>query len=321
VLAKPQTPEAGRGRGTSRAHSVAVVRTLSTLLEGGTFFEGARWHDGRWWASDFYANRVVAVTPDGEASDELQVEQPSGLGWLPDGSLLAVSMTGHAVWRRSPDGEVSLHADLSPYSRGEANDMVVDGTGRAYVGSYGYDLMAGEEPAEATLIRVEPDGTIHAAAEGLQFPNGTVLTPDGGTLIVAETIAARLTAFSVAGDGSLSDRRVYAQIAPSPELAPMDTMLPKVGYAPDGITLDAEGCVWAGDSLHRRCARIAPGGEILEEIAAPDDLAIYGCMLGGDDGRTLLMCAAPDWREERPEGELASVLLTTSVEVPHAGLP
>src|SRR5258708_29065835 len=119
------------------------MRTLSKLLEGGTFLEGARWHDGRWWASDFYAGRVVALTPDGVAQDVLEIEQPSGLGWLPDGSLLAVSMTGHAVWRRTPDGEVTLHADLSSLSRGEANDMVVDAAGRAYVGNYGYDLMAG----------------------------------------------------------------------------------------------------------------------------------------------------------------------------------
>jgi sugar lactone lactonase YvrE len=297
------------------------MRTLSTLLEGGTFFEGARWHEGHWWVSDFYAGRVVAVTPDGVAQNVLEIEQPSGLGWLPDGSLLAVSMTGHAVWRRAPSGEVTLHADLSALSRGEANDMVVDGAGRAYVGNYGYDLMAGEDPAEAVLIRVDPDGTIEAAAQGLRFPNGSVLTPDGQTLIVAETIAARLTAFSVAADGSLSDRRVWAQIAPSPDLAPMGEMLPQVGFAPDGITLDAEGCVWAGDSLHRRCARLAPGGEILEEIPSPPGLVIYGCMLGGVDGSTLALCAAPDWREERPEGELASVLLTTPVEVPHAGLP
>jgi sugar lactone lactonase YvrE len=241
---------------------------------------------------------------------------------MPDGSLLAVSMTGHKVWRSDGrGGEATLHADLAEYSRGEANDMLVDETGRAYVGSYGYDLMSGEEPAEAVLMRVEPDGTVSAAAPGLQFPNGTVLTPDGGTLIVAETIAARLTAFTRAADGTLSDRRVYAQIAPSPELTPMDVMLPQVEFAPDGITLDADGCVWAGDSLHQRCARIAPGGEILEEIPAPGDLAFYGCMLGGEDGRTLLMCAAPDWREERPEGERASALFTTRVEVPHAGRP
>lgn len=298
-----------------------MAQTLQMLAGGGTFFEGVRWHEGRWYASDFYAHRVVAVDTDGRMEDVLQLEQPSGLGWLPDGSLLAVSMTGHKVWRRALDGELSVHADLSAYSRGEANDMLVDRAGRAYVGHYGYDLMAGEPPAEATLIRVDPDGTVAAAAPGLQFPNGTVLTPDGRTLIVAETIAARLTAFTVAPDGSLSDRRVYAQIARSPELGPMDEMLPQVDFAPDGICLDAEGCVWAGDSLHHRCARIAPGGEILQEIPAPDGLVIYGVMLGGDDGRTLLMAAAPDWREDRPEGETASALYTTEVAVPRAGLP
>jgi sugar lactone lactonase YvrE len=251
----------------------------------------------------------------------MQVEQPSGLGWLPDGSLLAVSMTGHSVWRSGPDGDVTMHADLAELSRGEANDMVVDAEGRAYVGNYGFDLMAAEDPAEAVLMRVDPDGSVSAAAEGLQFPNGAVITPDGGTLIVAETIAARLTAFTVAADGSLSDRRVWAQLAPSPPLTALDAMLPQIEFAPDGICLDAEGCIWAGDSLHRRCARIAPGGEILEEIPSPEDLVFYGPMLGGDDGHTLLLCAAPDWREERPEGELASVMFTTRVEVPHAGLP
>jgi sugar lactone lactonase YvrE len=297
------------------------MRELTRLVDGGTFFEGARWHDGRWWASDFYANRVVAVSQDGSVEDVMTVEQPSGLGFLPDGSLLAVSMTGHKVWRRAPDGDAVLHADLAEFSRGEANDMVVDGAGTAYVGSYGFDLMAAEDPAEAVLIRVDADGTVSAAARGLRFPNGSVITPDGRTLIVAETIAARLTAFTIAGDGSLGDPRVWAQIAPSPELAPLDEMLPLVEFAPDGICLDADGCVWAGDSLHKRCARIAEGGEILEEIAAPEDLVLYGCMLGGDDGRTLLLCAAPDWREERPEGEKASVLFTTRVETPRAGRP
>jgi len=299
-----------------------ATRELRTLLEGGTFFEGARWHDGRWWVSDFYAHRVLAVDPDdGRVEEAMEVEQPSGLGFLPDGSLLAVSMTGHKLWRRGEGGRAMLYADLGEYSRGEANDMVVDAAGRAYVGNYGFDLMAAEHPAEAVLIRIDPDGSVSPAASGLRFPNGSVLTPDGTTLIVAETIAARLTAFTVAADGTLGDRGVYAQIAPSPDLAPLDEMLPAVDFAPDGMTLDAEGCVWAGDSLHRRCARIAPGGEILEEIPSPEGLVIYGCMLGGNDGCTMLICAAPDWREERPEGERASALFTTRVEVPHAGRP
>ena len=297
------------------------MRQLQTLTDGGTFFEGARWRRGRWWVSDFYANRVVTVDPDGRVQEAMRVEQPSGLGWLPDGSLLAVSMTGHAVWRRAPDGEVRLHADLSEFSRGEANDMVVGASGIAYVGNYGFDLMAGEAPAEAALIRVDPDGTVTRAADGLRFPNGSMITPDGGTLLVAETIAARISAFAIAENGSLGERRLWGQIAPTPELTTLEEVLPRVEFAPDGCTLDTEGCVWAADSLHRRCARLAPGGAILEEIPSPDGLVFYGVMLGGDDGRPLLICAAPDWRQERAAGETASVLFTTQVEAPHAGLP
>jgi sugar lactone lactonase YvrE len=291
------------------------------LLAQGTFYEGARWHEGRWYVSDFYAHRVLAVDPDGNAEEVLSIPQPSGLGFLPDGTLLAVSMTGHAVWRRGVDGDPELYADLSAISRGEANDMVVDASGRAYVGHYGFDLMAGERPRAATLIRVDPDGSVHAAAEGVRFPNGSLITEDGATLIVAETIAARFSAFTIGADGSLSDRRIWGQVAPTPELDELDERYSQVRFAPDGCTLDADGCIWAGDSLHRRAARIAPGGQILEQIPAPEDRAFYGAMLGGDDGRTLLLCAAPDWREARPEGELASELYTTRVEVPHAGFP
>jgi sugar lactone lactonase YvrE len=297
------------------------MRELDLLLDGGTFFEGARWRDGRWWVSDFYANRVIAVDPGGTSEDVLSVEQPSGLGWLPDGSLLAVSMTGHRIWRLDPDGELTLHADLSEFSRGEANDMVVDAHGRAYVGNYGYDLMAGEPPKAATLIRVDPDGTVSAAADGLHFPNGAMITPDGRTLLVNETTAARIAAFTIAGDGSLSDHRIWAQIAPTPAHTTLEELLPQVEFAPDGGCLDADGCVWAADSLHHRAGRIAPGGEILEEIAAPDDLVFYGCMLGGEDGRTLILCAAPDWRLPPVEGATPSALFTTRVEAGRAGLP
>jgi sugar lactone lactonase YvrE len=297
------------------------MRDLQLLLAGGTFFEGLRWRDGRWWASDFYAHRVIAVTPAGEVEEVMRIEQPSGLGWLPDGSLLAVSMTGHALWRRTPAGAVERYAELAPLSRGEANDMVVDRAGRAYVGSYGFDLMAGEAPREAVLVRVDPDGRVSAAAGGLRFPNAALITPDGRTMLVAETIAARISAFAIGPDGELGERRTWAQIAPTPELTTLEEVIPAVEFAPDGCTLDAEGCVWAADSLHHRAARIAPGGEILEEIAAPEDRVFYGCMLGGEDGRTLLLSCAPDWRQERPEGELASELYTTRVEVPHAGLP
>ena len=297
------------------------MRKLEKLLDGGTFFEGARWHDGRWWVSDFYANRVLAVDADRSAETVMEIEQPSGLGWLPDGSLLAVSMTGHKIWRRSESGDVALHADISEFSRGEANDMVVDAHGRAYVGNYGYDLMAGEPPKAATLIRVDPDGSVSAAADGLHFPNAGMITPDGRTLLVNETTAARIAAFTIGDDGSLSDHRIWAQIAETPEHTTLEELLPLVEFAPDGGCLDAGGCVWAGDSLHHRAARIAPGGEILEEIEAPDDLVFYGCMLGGDDGHTMLLCAAPDWRLPAVEGATPSVLFTTRVEAGRAGWP
>jgi len=217
------------------------------LLAQGTFYEGARWHEGRWYVSDFYAHRVLAVDPDGNAEEVLSIPQPSGLGFLPDGTLLAVSMTGHAVWRRGVDGDPELYADLSAISRGEANDMVVDASGRAYVGHYGFDLMAGERPRAATLIRVDPDGSVHAAAEGVRFPNGSLITEDGATLIVAETIAARFSAFTIGVDGSLSDRRIWGQVAPTPELDDLDERYSQVDFAPDGCTLDADGCIWAGD--------------------------------------------------------------------------
>jgi sugar lactone lactonase YvrE len=292
------------------------------LVDGGTFFEGARWHERRWYASDFRHNRVISIDPEsGSWETVMELEVPSGLGWLPDGSLLAVSMTGHALWRCDAGGAVSLYADLREYSRGEANDMVVDSRGRAYVGSYGFDLAAGEDPVGATLIRVDRDSSVTPVAEGLHFPNGLMITPDGRTLIVAETIAARFAAFTIAADGSLSGHRVYAQVAPAPALTTLEQVLAGVEFAPDGATLDAEGCLWAGDSLHHRAARISTSGEILEEIPAPEERVFYGAMLGGEDGRTLMLTGAPDWREARPEGELASELYTVRVDVPHAGLP
>lgn len=298
------------------------MREVRKLLGGGTFFEGPRWHGGRWWVSDFYTDggRILAVEPQGAIERVIPLEQPSGLGWLPSGDLLAVSMTAHRLFRIDGDGEASEYADLSGLSRGEANDMCVDAEGRAWVDSFGYDLYAGEQARGATLIRVDPDGSVHAAAEGLHFPNSIMIPPPGDTLIVAETIAARLTAFTIGADGTLSDRRVYAQIAPTPPLAEIDAGYTKVGYGPDGCTLDAEGCVWAGNSLGTWIARIAPGGEILERLPSPEEgCAIYAAMLGGADGRDLLLCVAPDWRLGMGDNEPRASLHLTRVEVPHHG--
>jgi sugar lactone lactonase YvrE len=294
---------------------------MEMLLEGGAFFESPRWHDGRWWLSDFYGHRVLTVTEDGRREDVLEVEnQPSGLGWMPDGSLLVVSMRDRCVLRW--DGSsVTVHADVSEHCGGHLNDMVVDARGRAYVGNFGFDLMAFADPQTANLIRVDPDGTSTVEAEDMYFPNGSVITPDGRTLIVGETAGARYTAFTIAEDGSLTDRRVWAQIAETPEISTFEETLGKLRFGPDGCALDAEEHIWCADEVGARCARIAPGGAIVDEIAAPEGLNIFACMLGGEDGRMLLMCAAPDFLEQARSARHEAVLLTTTVNVPHAGLP
>ena len=297
-------------------------RALSTLLEGGCFFEGPRWHGGRWWVSDFYRHLVLAVGEDGRAEEVMTVEgQPSGLGWMPDGSLLVVSMLDRRILRRSPDGAVTLHADVGEHCTGPLNDMVVDRRGRAYAGNFGFDLMAAADPRPAALIRVDPDGTASIAAEDLLFPNGSVITPDGRTLIVGETAGARYTAFTVEDDGSLSERRVWAQVAPTPEMTTFAETLGQLRFGPDGCGLDAEEHIWSADEVGARCARLAPGGEIVDEVATPPGLNVFACMLGGEDGRTLLMCAAPDFHQEARSAAREAVLLTATVDVPHAGLP
>lgn len=297
-------------------------RELATLLEGGGFFEAPRWRDSRWWVSDFYRGIVMTVEPDGSTSEVMAVEaQPSGIGWLADGSMLVVSMKDHRLLRRSPAGEVRVHAELAEHCGGHLNDMVIDSGGRAYVGEFGFDLQAFADPAPAKLMRVDPDGSVSVLADDLMFPNGTVLTPDERTLIVGETAGSRYTAFSLAEDGSVRERRTWAQVAPAPELGPLAETLPKLKFAPDGCTLDAEGCIWAADAVGARCARVAEGGAIVDEIAAPEGLGIFACMLGGADGRTLLMCAAPDFLEVNRAPKREAVLLTTVVDVPHAGRP
>ena len=289
---------------------------LKPLAEG-KFFEGPRWRDGRWWVSDFYRRAIYAVSPDGRSEKIWDVEQqPSGIGWLPDGSMLVVSMKDRLVLRRSKQGAISIHADLSPYCGGFANDMVVDQNGRAFVGNFGFDLARGQRTAPAALVRVDPDGRVEVAAEGLLFPNGSVITPDGRTLIVGETLGNRYTAFSILPDGRLTDRRVWAQFGPEPAHGAPHEVMAQIVVAPDGCALDAEGCIWCADPVHARCVRVAEGGKIIEEIQAPEGMAIFACMLGGDDGRTLLLCAATSYLENA-----TGVLLATRVDAPHAGLP
>ena len=272
--------------------------------------------------SDFYTGAIVAVDLDGGAEPETVAtvpEQPSGLGWMPDGSLLAVSMRDRRLLRFRDGGEPEVHADLTDLAPWHLNDMVVDSQGRAFVGNFGFDLMAGGAIRSAAIVRVDADGTATVAAEDLLFPNGTVITPDARTLIVAETLGGRLTAFDLGDDGTLSNRRVWATLSPVVDTEDMGELLAAGGIAPDGTALDAEGCVWAADALGGRVLRVRPGGEIAEEIAP--GTGVFACALGGAEGRTLVMCAAPSFAEHERRDTREAVLLACEVDVPRAGLP
>ena len=296
-------------------------RAITTLFDGGGFFEGPRWRDGTWWVSDFYRHTVSRFAPDGTETLVVEVEaQPSGLGWLPDGSLVISSMKDHRVLRLA-DGELTVLADLSGLVGGHLNDLVVSEAGHIYVGNFGFDLMGGGAPATADLIRVDPDGLGTVVATDLHFPNGAVITPDGSTLVVGETTGNRYTAFTTVPGGSLLARRPWATFAPVPTAGSFAEQLGQLVVSPDGCSLDAEGHIWAADALGNRVLRVAPGGEVVEGIAGPDGLGIYACQLGGESGTTLLLCCAPDFFEHNRATAREARLATVEVDVPHAGLP
>ncbi len=288
-------------------------RPIATLVTGGSFFEGPRWHDGAWWVSDFYRHRVIRVTPDGEESLVVTVPtQPSGLGWLPDGSLVMSSMTDQKILRFA-DGELSVLADISQYCGGWVNDLIVDATGHIYAGNFGFDFMNGATPAQANLVRIDPDGSTSIAATGFDFPNGCVILPDEVTLIVGETMGCRYTAFTIQPDGSLTDRRLWAQFGSTPG--------DEQSVWPDGCGVDAESHIWTADARGGRVVRISPEGAIVDQIPVPAGVGVFACVLGGDDGRTLLMCCAPDSSPKKRSAAHEAVLLTTTVDIPRAGRP
>jgi sugar lactone lactonase YvrE len=267
----------------------------AVLYSGVRVGESPRWHDGCLWFADWGGQQVATMDLDGHR--ELVVETPSFpfcIDWLPDGRLLVVQAREGVVLRREPDGRVVTHADLSGLSAKPWNDITVDRDGNAYVGNVGFDFPFGEF-APGSIVLVHPDGTARPAADDLAFPNGMVLTADGTTLVVAESYANRLTAFSIDTDGTLSDRRVWAELN---------------GGVADGICLDAEGAIWYGDP-NGKCVRVREGGEVLQVIGL--DTGCFACALGGPDGRTLFMMAnpmPPDF--SNPTGQV----LTARVSVP-----
>jgi sugar lactone lactonase YvrE len=287
---------------------------LRRVVEGLTFPEGPRWREGRLWLSDFYSHRVLAVAdPRGghDAAETVATEvvvevpqQPSGLGWLPDGRMLVVSMLDRRLLRQEPDGSLVEHADLSALAPCHCNDMVVDAAGRAWVGNFGFDRHQGQAPRTTCLVRVDPDGHAEIVADDLFFPNGTVVCDGGATLVVAETWGRRLTAFDLGADGSLSGRRVWADLGEG---------------VPDGICLDAEGAIWVADPRHRELLRVHHGGEVSQRISTGERGA-YACVLGGTDGRTLYVATNTT---SGPEAARAGQgrIEALRVDVPSGGSP
>ena len=289
------------------------TRPPSPLLDGLAMPESARWHEGRFWFAHWGTGEVVAVDLDGRS--EVVAQGPPGLGWsidwLPDGRLL---VTGPTLLRQEPDGRMVQHADLSAVAAHGWNEIVLDHRGNIFLDGMAFDLAGGGAPQPGVIAVVTADGTARQVAGGIAFPNGMAVTPDGRTLIIAESFAQRLTAFDITDDASLVNRRVWAQ-----------------GVGPDGICIDADGAVWTGSAQTRlstgraedpagEVLRVAEGGEVLDRIEV--DQPVFSCALGGEDGRTLAMVTA-DWRGFENIGavlaERTGRVLTTQVATP--GVP
>jgi sugar lactone lactonase YvrE len=276
---------------------------LQILTSGLAFPESPRWHDDRLWLSDWGAHEVLAVDLEGKSEVAVRVQSfPFCIDWLFDGRLLIVSET--LLLRREQDGSLATQADLTDLDDHPWNDIVVDGRGNAYVNNIGFDFPGGEF-VPGIIALVAPDGSARQVADDVAFPNGMVVTPDNSTLIVAESYGSRLTAFDIAADGSLSNRRIWAELD---------------GGAPDGMCFDAEGAVWYGDVPNERCVRVAEGGEVLRTIEL--DRGCFACMLGGADGRTLFLMAK-EWRGPASMAESARTgqVLTAEAPAPRAGWP
>ncbi len=279
---------------------------LRTLLTGLAFGESPRWHEGRLWFSNWGAQEVVAVDLDGQSEVMLRVPttMPFCIDWLPDGRLLVVSGREGLLLRREPDGSLVTHTDLRGLSDKGWNEIVVDGRGAAYINGGGFDLMAGEPFAPGIIALVTPHGSARQVADSIAFPNGMAVTPDNSTLIIAESYGKRLTAFDIAADGSLSNRRVWADLD---------------GY-PDGICTDAEGAVWYGDVPNKRCVRVREGGKVLQTINL--HRGCFACALGGADKRTLFLMAA-EWggSASMTDGARTGQVLTARAPAPGVGRP
>lgn len=280
-------------------------RTPTIVADGLVFPEGPRWHDGAFYFSDMHAHQVLRIDADGSKHVIATVPTcPSGLGWDPQGRLLIVSMEDHRLLRQEAGGSLETVANFSSLATHLSNDMVVDGEGRAYIGNFGFDLHAGDKPRPTNMIVVSPEGDVAEAADDLSFPNGTVITEDGRTLIVGETFASRLTAFDVEPDGALTNRRVWATLE---------------GAVPDGICLDAEGAIWVASPVSAEVLRVHEGGRVSDRIEV--DTQAFACVLGGAEGKTLYVCTATGSDPTDCLRDRAGRIEAFEVDVARAGLP
>ena len=290
-----------------------MKRKLETLMKGLTFGEGPRWHENKFYFSDFYSHKVYSLDLSGKHEVIVEIpNQPSGLGWTPDGTMLIVSMKDRKLMSLK-DGQLKERADLTEFSGFHCNDMVVDIDGNAFIGNFGFNTYDGEEIKPTNLILVKPGEEPVLAADNLFFPNGTVITPDNKTLIVGETYAARLTAFDKSEDGSLSNRRIWADLKVNAEEGTVPL--------PDGMCIDEEGAIWVASPSTAEVIRVHEGGMISERI--PVQTNAFACMLGGEDRRTLFICTSNGSGVD-PEAALrekSGKIEITQVDVPGCGKP
>jgi len=276
------------------------------FASGYTFLEAPRWHQGHLWVSDYFTRRVLKFDLAGNAVEMALVDgMPSGLGFMPDGTPLVVSQRTHQIFRIRSGGKLELHADLRGISVVATNDMIVDVRGYAYVGNWGFRLGA-EPPRPTKLVLVTPEGKVRVVAEDLMFPNGCAITPDGRRLIVAESFASRLTVFDIAADGTLLNRRVWAQLDKR--------------YTPDGICLDAGSMLWVANPLASEFIHVREGGQIVDVVPTPQRWAV-ACVLGGPDRRTLFALTAETSMENQPKGVSKAFIETINVDSQGVGTP
>ena len=278
---------------------------LSKLCDGLRFPEGPRWYQGKIWFSDIYGDRVCQLQMDGTVTTVVELDKPSGLGWFSDGRLIIVSMQERRLYQFA-DGELSVFADLTKLTDYDINDMVIGANDVAYIGSYGFDVLGGQEPAPGDIIAVSADGKAwNAAPKCVMFPNGKAIPADGKRLIVAETMGECLSSFEINADGSLGEKQLYAHLP---------------GKSPDGICLDETGAVWLGSCFSGEFLRVREGGEVLDTIQAPEAWALAPMLVGSDRKDLILMSLDTDM-ERLKVGDMNGRIDYVSVEPAGAGYP